>query len=144
LRLPDGREFKDSILATPGPAANVIIASGDDQTAPVGSELPLPLVARVVDQYQNGVAGVPVQWATCEGVAGPTVNSDANGYSSVTQPTGTEPTEGCTRASITEPPASVDFHYHVTAAAPGEEPAGLSAAQSTHSGPPPVVRRQAR
>ncbi len=146
LRLPDGREFKDSILATPGPAANVVIASGNDQTGSVNSELPQPLVARVVDQYGNGVAGVPVQWATCEGDAGPVVNTDANGYSAVTQPTGAEPAEGCTRASIAEPPASVDFLYHVTAAASqGGEPTGVSATRLGPSGgPPPVRLRQPR
>jgi hypothetical protein len=144
LRLPDGREFKDSILATPDAPADVVIASGDNQEAPAGSDLPQPLVARVVDRFGNGIADVPVQWGTCDGTAGPTVNTDANGYSSVTQPTA-EPTEsGCTRASITQPPDFVDFHYRVTAAASQQEPlTGVSAAQS-RPGPPPVRLRQGR
>ena len=144
LRLPDGREFKDSILATPGAPADVLPASGDGQEATAGQDLPQPLVARVVDQFNNGVAGIPVQWSTCDGAAGPTVNTDANGFSSVTQPTA-EPTEsGCTRASIAQPPDFVDFHYRVTAAA-SQEPTGVSAAQSRSSGgPPPVRLRQGR
>jgi adhesin/invasin len=147
LRLPDGREFRDSILATPDAPADVIIHSGDGQSAPAGQDLPLPLVARVVDRHGNGVADMPVQWATCDGAAGPTINTDAGGYSSVTQPT-TQPTEsGCTRASVTNPPAFpsfadfVEFHYTVTGAASQEEsPTGVSAAQSGHSGGPPPVR----
>ena len=142
LRLPDGREFRDSILATPDAAVDVIIASGDGQSALAGQDLPQPLVARVVDQWGNGVAGVPVQWTTCDGVAGPTVNTDAGGYSSVTQPTGTQQTtSGCTRASIAQPPDFVDFHYEVTAASSGEPSTGISATGSRHSGPPPVLLR---
>jgi adhesin/invasin len=141
LRLPDGREFRDSILATPDVPADVVIASGDNQEAPAGSDLPQPLVARVVDRFGNGIADVPVQWGTCDGAAGPTVNTDASGYSSVTQPTA-EPTDGgCTRASITQPPDFVDFHYRVTAAASQGDPlTGVSAAQSRSSGGPPPVR----
>jgi hypothetical protein len=143
LRLPDGREFKDSILATPGAPANVLVASGDGQSAEAGQPLPQPLVARVVDQFNNGVAGIPVQWSTCDGAAGPTVDTDAGGYSSVTQPT-TEPTEGgCTRASIS-PEMFVEFHYTVTGAASQGEPTGVSAAQSRPSGPPPVRLQQSR
>jgi Bacterial Ig-like domain (group 1) len=143
LRLPDGREFKDSILATPGAPANVVVASGDGQSAEAGQPLPQPLVARVVDQFNNGVAGIPVQWSTCDGAAGPTVDTDAGGYSSVTQPT-TEPTEGgCTRASIS-PEMFVEFHYTVTGAASQGEPTGVSAAQSRPSGPPPVRLQQSR
>lgn len=146
LRLPDGREFRDSILATPDAPADVVIASGDNQEAPAGSDLPQPLVARVVDRFGNGIGDVPVQWGTCDGTAGPTVNTDANGYSSVTQPT-TEPTDGgCTRAAIAQPPDFVDFHYQVTAAASQQEPlTGVSASQSGHSGgPPPVPLRRRR
>jgi hypothetical protein len=146
LRLPDGREFRDSILATPDVPADLIIASGDGQSAPAGQDLPQPLVARVVDQWGNGVAGVPVQWATCDGVAGPAVDTDADGYSSVTQPTGTQPTAGgCTRASIAQPSDSVEFHYEVTAASSGEPLTGISAAESRHSGgPPPVLLGRGR
>jgi Bacterial Ig-like domain (group 1)/Carboxypeptidase regulatory-like domain len=145
LRLPDGREFRDSILATPDSPADLIIHSGDGQSAPAGQDLPQPLVVRVVDRFGNGVAGVPVQWATCDGAAGPTVNTDASGFSSVTQPT-SQPTEsGCTRASIAQPPDVVEFHYTVTGTASQEEPpTGVSAAQSRHTAVPPVRVRQRR
>jgi hypothetical protein len=146
LRLPDGREFRESILAVPAAPANLVIASGNGQSAQVGQNLPEPLVARVVDQYGNGVGAVPVQWATCDNVPGPIVDTDANGYSSVTQPAGDQPATGCTRASISQPPASVEFTYTVTAApSEGGEPTGVSAAQTIHSGgPPPVPMRRRR
>ncbi len=152
LRLPDGREFRDSILAVPDVAFDLLQAGGDGQTAPVNSELPERLVVRVVDQYNNGVADVPVQWATCDNVLGPVVPTDANGYSAVTQPTGNEPSgEGlpfCTQATIELPPDRTDrieFHYGVTAAASQEgESEGTSAVQSTHSGPPPLAPGRVR
>ena len=145
LRLPDGREFRDSILATHDVAADLLIASGDNQTAPANSSLPELLVARVVDRYGNGVPDVTVQWSTCDGVAGDAIVTDANGYSGTTQPTGTQPsgdTPFCTRASVTELAKSVDFHYRVTASE-GQPPA-VSGAQSRHSGPPPVAPRKNR
>jgi hypothetical protein len=150
LRLPDNRVFRDSILATPGPAADLRIASGDGQSAPVSSQLPLQLVARVVDQNENGVAGINVQWSTCDGVAGPAVTSDANGFSSVTQNTGDQPsgdTPFCTRASaaIGSETRSVDFHYTVTPSATSQGQAeGLSGAASRHSGPPPIATPKRR
>jgi Big-like domain-containing protein len=145
LRLPDGRVFRDSILATPAAASDLRLDSGDEQTAAVNSELPNPLIVRVVDQYGNGVPSVPVQWATCDGTAGPLLNTDDNGYSSVNQPTGAEPTEGCTMASIAQPAAAVQFHYHVTASGTeGQQPQGVSAMQSRRGGPPPVAPQDAK
>lgn len=147
LRLPDKRVFRDSILTTPGPAVNLVIASGDNQTAPVGQELPLPLIAQVVDQYSNGVADITVQWSTCDNVPGPLETTDAHGYSSVSQPTGAQPTTaGCTRATAPDLGGIfVDFHYQVTAAAAQEgQPMEISGAASSRSGPPPVPHRRSR
>jgi hypothetical protein len=149
LRLPDGRVFPDSILATPDVAADLVKISGDDpiQSAPTGSALPDLFVVRVVDRYGNGVANITVQWSTCDGVAGPAVNTDASGYSSTAQPTGTQPSGDepfCTRATVAIPELakSVDFHYLVTAASSQEQQSqSISGAESSHSGPPPVAPR---
>src|SRR3954468_3973419 len=43
-------------------AKQIAVATGDDQTGPVGSRLPDPLVVLVTDQFGNPVAGVPVDW----------------------------------------------------------------------------------
>ena len=151
LRLPDGRVFRDSILATPDVADHLVQVSGHDpvQSAPTESELAELFVVRVVDQYGNGVANVSVQWMTCDGVLGPLIPSDASGYSSVNQPTGTQTsgdTPFCTRASATVPgtPSTVDFLYHVTA--PAEQEGRLRSGRlgERHSGPPPVAPRTLR
>lgn len=49
--------------ATSGTAANISISSGNNQTAPNGTQLPLPLVVLVTDQYNNPVAGVNVTFS---------------------------------------------------------------------------------
>jgi hypothetical protein len=145
LGLPDGRIFRDSILATPGPAAKLVKVSGDDpiQTAPTNSELPDLFVVRVVDQFGNGVANVNVQWSTCDGTPGePVPPTDANGYSSTRQPTGTEPSGDqpfCTMATASVPEGSpVQFHYTVTGSAPATSQLRTSSAMR-HSGPPPIA-----
>jgi hypothetical protein len=46
--------------AVPGPAASIAIVSGNNQTAPNGTQLPQALVVVVTDQYGNPVSGVSV------------------------------------------------------------------------------------
>ncbi|MFL5450253.1 MAG: Ig-like domain-containing protein [Gemmatimonadales bacterium] len=145
LGLPDGRVFRDSILATPGPATQLVKVSGDDpmQSAPINSELPDLFVVRVVDQFGNGVANVNVQWSTCDGTAGePVPPTDANGYSSTRQPTGTEPSGDqpfCTMATAAVPEGSpVQFQYTVTASAAAMSQL-RTASSARHSGPPPIA-----
>lgn len=47
---------------TPGPPASATVTSGDGQSAPAGTELPVPLTVFVGDQYSNPVAGVAVSF----------------------------------------------------------------------------------
>jgi plastocyanin len=62
----------------------IIKAGGDDQTAETGTQLALPVQAKVTDQHGNGVQGVPVDWAVSSGtVSSPSVNSNATGVSGV-------------------------------------------------------------
>jgi adhesin/invasin len=143
LRLPDGRIFQDSILAVADVASRLTKISGDNQSAPAGSELPELLVVRVVDKYGNGVGNVAVQWSTCDGVAGPTIPSDASGYSSTSQPTGSQPSGSepfCTMASapgLQDSP--VQFHYTVTGTSAAIQTSTSPALRLT--GPPPVAPR---
>ena len=143
LGLPDGRVFRDSILAIPDAASRLAKVSGDSQTAAVNSQLPELLVVRVVDQYGNGVSNIAVQWSTCDGIAGePVPPTDANGYSSTRQPTGTEPSGDqpfCTMATASVPEGSpVEFHYTVTGSAPAMSQLRTSSS-ARHSGPPPIA-----
>jgi len=65
-------------------AASLSKFSGDGQQAPVNTALPNPLVAKVSDQYGNGVSGVAVAWASSgAAVEPPTVATDASGNASV-------------------------------------------------------------
>ena len=53
--------FTETAIA--GAAHNIAITSGNNQTAPNGSQLPLPLVVLVTDQYNNPVSGVSVTFS---------------------------------------------------------------------------------
>jgi plastocyanin len=66
-------------------AADLGDPAGNDQTGEVGSQLALPLQARVTDQFGNGVEGVAVAWAaTGATVSSPSVASNSSGLSSIT------------------------------------------------------------
>jgi adhesin/invasin len=70
--------------AAPAAAAELEKVSGDEQTGLVGTQLLLPLVAKVSDQFGNGVPGVPVDWAASDGsVSAPSVPTDQAGTSAV-------------------------------------------------------------
>jgi hypothetical protein len=71
--------------AAPAAAAALERLSGDEQTGVVGTQLAAPLVAKVSDQFGNGVSGVPVEWAASDGsVSAPSVPTDQSGASAVT------------------------------------------------------------
>lgn len=53
--------------ALTGAGTALVIAQGDNQTAPVGSALADSLVVRVVDAFGNPVSGVEVQWTVDAG-----------------------------------------------------------------------------
>lgn len=67
--------------AVSGSGATLVLVSGDNQTAAVGSALPDSLVVRVVDPLNNPVAGVEVHWAAAGGgsISPETGVSDGNG-----------------------------------------------------------------
>jgi len=55
-----GRSFPETVTA--GPAANIAIVSGNDQTAPPSTQLSQALTVKVSDQYGNAASGVSVNW----------------------------------------------------------------------------------
>jgi hypothetical protein len=117
LDVPEAGTSRIEIEATPDVAARLQKTSGDDQSAPVNSDLPVPLVVRVVDQYGNGVSGVIVEWRTCENVGDYDAVTDAGGYASAFQSTGPDPGTFCTMASssgLADSP--VQFTYTVLGA----------------------------
>ena len=71
--------------AVPGTAASLVLISGDGQSGPPGTELPDPLVVRLVDQSGNGIPGQAVTWvvATGGGTVQPgTSQTDGDGMAS--------------------------------------------------------------
>ncbi|MGH3378229.1 MAG: Ig-like domain repeat protein [Actinoallomurus sp.] len=79
--IPAGLLVNFNATAVSGAGAKLVLASGDDQTAAVGSALPDSLVVRVTDALDNPVAGVEVTWAVGGGgsISPASVTSDANG-----------------------------------------------------------------
>jgi plastocyanin len=77
--------------ANAGAAASLSKFGGDQQEAPINTALPTPVVAKVSDQFGNGVAGVPVSWsASGAAVSAASVPTDAAGASAVTVTLGGE------------------------------------------------------
>ncbi|HEX3232959.1 MAG TPA: hypothetical protein VHR41_02095, partial [Gemmatimonadales bacterium] len=128
------------IEALPDAAARLLKVSGDSQSAPVDSELPEPLVVRVVDQYGNGASGVTVEWRTCEGVGDYDAVTDVGGYASAFQSTGPDAGTFCGMASssgLADSP--VQFTYTVLAASGTMTPEGSSSQLRVR---PPSDRRR--
>jgi len=56
-----------TVTAKAGPAAAIVLSSGNKQTGPAGSTLPNPLAAKVQDAYSNGVSGIAVNFSANNG-----------------------------------------------------------------------------
>jgi len=82
-----------SETVTTGPPTHVIIVSGNNQTAPINTQLPNPLVVRVADAKNFGISGVTVTFDD-KGAGGifssRTGVSDANGLVSTNYTTGSK------------------------------------------------------
>jgi len=76
-----------SAIGVPGPAADIVLAAGDEQTATVGTEVDTRPQVQAVDQYGNGVQGVTITWSVVSGggsiVGQNTVLSEPDGYAAV-------------------------------------------------------------
>jgi adhesin/invasin len=126
------------IQATPGPAASLLIISGNNQSDTVNTQLDSLLVVRLVDQFNNGVGGAVVQWRSCDGAGNYDDVTTADGFSSATQETGPQAGTFCTRATASG--FSVDFAYTVTSgsATAAQIRASQDAAART-GGPAPIA-----
>lgn len=63
----NGLEVTFTAFGIAGPAAAVVGTAGEEQTAPVNTEVAIPPEVRVIDQFGNGVGGEPVQWQIFSG-----------------------------------------------------------------------------
>jgi VCBS repeat-containing protein len=88
--------------ATADVPTTIELASGNNQSATVGTALPSPLVVRVTDASDNPVANVGVTWAAQVGgsVSDATTATDANGLAQVTRTLGVLPGTYTTTATV--------------------------------------------
>lgn len=79
--------------ATPGPLTAVVVNQGFNQSAPIKTPFPLPLIAKARDAYGNGVPGIPITFSD-GGVGGTfsatSVTTNASGLASTTYTTSTK------------------------------------------------------
>jgi Bacterial Ig-like domain (group 1) len=93
--------------AAVGPAANIAVTSGNNQTGPNGTQLPQALTVFVTDQYNNPVSGVSVTFS--DGGAGGTFSNPNPGVTSAS---------GTVSQFYTLPPVAGEF-VTITATAAG-------------------------
>ena len=142
LEVPGVGVSRVTVEAIPGAAHSLQYVSGDDQSAPVNSDLPQALVVRVVDQYGNGVGGTIVEWRTCDGVGDYNTPTDIGGYASAFQSTGPTPGESCAMASSSGLTGSpIQFSY---TAQPGPAPSSSSSSGQVRAIPPASSRQHLR
>ncbi len=68
-----------------GPASQIVIASGDNQSAPAGSTPALSLQVLILDAFNNPVGDETVSWAALDGGSvGPLSGTDSYGLASTT------------------------------------------------------------
>jgi hypothetical protein len=118
-------QFTATATAPPvgGTPAELLLVSGNNQSAAVNTALPQPLVGRVVDGDGQPLAGIAVTWTVTAGggtLAQASVTSDALGHASNSYQTGpTAGTESITAAVASNPSLTLTFNVTVTAAAGG-------------------------
>jgi VCBS repeat-containing protein len=91
-----------SASATSDVPTTIELVSGNNQSAPVGSAVPNPLVVRVTDANDNPVANVGVAWTANGGgsVSDDNTATDANGLAQVTRTLGLVPGPYTTTAAV--------------------------------------------
>ena len=87
-------------------AKNIVLNSGNNQTASAGHSLSVPLVIKVTDNANNPVSGIQVNWSVILGGTGATVSSsstftDASGLAQVTATLGNVAGANSFRATVT-------------------------------------------
>jgi hypothetical protein len=116
--------------AASGPAAKLIVVSGDGQSDTVRKTLAKPLVVKVTDQLGNAKSGVTVNWARTSGTGSLSASASAtsaDGTASVSYTLGTKTGSETVVASVQGVTATASF---TVTAQPGA-PARMSAPAGT-------------
>lgn len=105
----------------PNPApTSIAVSSGNNQTAPAGSTLPQPLVARVADAANQGLPGITVAWEVTAGggtLSALTSVTDTGGLARVQYVLGAN--AGTNRVQATVQGSTLTTTFEATATAPG-------------------------
>jgi hypothetical protein len=132
--------------ATAGAASGVSIVSGNTQTGPVSTELPLPLVVEVRDAQSNLVPGVAVTWVIGTGggsVTPATSSTDQNGTASAAWTLGSAPGTN-TVSAVVSGIGVAEFTAMATAGAPARLSVQTQPSATAVSGTPlsqqPVIQ----
>jgi hypothetical protein len=132
--------------ATAGAPSGLSIVSGDDQTGPVSTELPLPLVVALRDGGGNPVPAAAVSWVIGSGggsVTPSTSSTDAAGQAIVAWTLGGTPGPN-TVSAVVSGIGVVEFSATATAGAPArlsiQTPPSASAVSGAPLGQQPVIQ----
>lgn len=83
----NGIEVMFTAIGIPGPASQVVISAGQEQTARINSEVPVRPEVKVTDQFGNGVQGVTVLWSVDPGngsiIGDPSIISEPDGLARI-------------------------------------------------------------
>jgi hypothetical protein len=113
-----------TVTANPEPAAELVPAGGDGQTAQVSTALPIPLAVRAVDRFNNGVSGIEVDWQAGGG-------AEVNPVSLLTGPDG--------RAAVTVTLGDRPGSYGVLARAQGLKGSPVTFSSTAVAAPKPEL-----
>ena len=106
-----------SQTAEPEVATQLIMATGDDQTAEVQTALEDSLAVKAVDRFGNGVAGIEVTWQAADGAVSPsTVVTGADGRAATQRTLGQR--TGLYRTSATAELQGSPISFEATGIAP--------------------------
>lgn len=97
-------------VAQAGAPTQVNVETGDRQSQIVRQTLPLPLVARIIDQYGNGVSGVTATWSAVTGggtLLATSAASDATGRAAAIWTLGATAGSQLTTLAVTGMPLTV-------------------------------------
>jgi hypothetical protein len=102
-----GAQIVPTTTTPTGTPAQLIVQSGNGQSAPAGSQLPQPLVVEAVDQNNNPVAGVTITFAITGGngtLSAQSAVTNSAGLAQVTLTLDPAPGTNTVDATTTTPP----------------------------------------
>ena len=126
-----------TLTNTPGAATQITRSSGNTQSAALGADFALPLVALVRDASNNPVPGVVVTFtpavgrATFSGAASTTATTDASGLATASALTAAATTGTYSVVASIAGPHTVNFSETNTAAVPGAVAVTTGSGQTT-------------